>query len=111
MYTLLETAIQQKTRYHGYMETKKANFNFEHIIFKNDVPVVYDENANFSSTAENIYLLNTKHMALKEHPEARWEFEEARKAVNVDGVVIPAYWMGNLIIKKRRTMGKIHDTT
>lgn len=110
IYTALETAIMQKTRYHGgYMQEKKANFNFEHIIFKNDVPVVYDANVNFAESAERAYFLNTKHLKLVEHPEAKWEFEKARTATNVDGVFIPAYWMGNLIVKKRRTMGKLID--
>lgn len=110
IYTALEKAIMNKSRYfQGYMSEKKANFNFEHIIFKNNVPIVYDSNVNFAENAERLYLINTKHMRLVEHPEAKWDFEEARTAVNVDGVFIPAYWMGNLVIKKRKTMGKLID--
>lgn len=109
IYTALEKAIMQKTRYMGYMEEKKAKFNFENIIFKSNVPVVFDANVNFAETAERAYFLNSKHLYLVEHPQAKWDFEEARKATNVDGVFIPAYWMGNLIIKKRRTMGKLLD--
>lgn len=113
IYTALENAIIDKSRYYngggGYMSSSKAHSNFENIIFKQNVPVVFDSNANFSETAETAFFLNTKHLVLKEHPQAKWEFEEARKPVNADGVVIPAYWMGQFCIKKRRTMGKLID--
>lgn len=109
IYTALETAIMEKTRYGAVMDTKKANFNFENIVFKSNVPVVFDSNVNFAETAERAYFLNSKHLYLVEHPQAKWDFEEARKPTNADSVHIPAYWMGNLIIKKRRTMGKLID--
>lgn len=109
IYTALEKAIMEKTRYQGYMDQKKANFDFEHIIFKNNVPVHFDSNVNFGETAERAYFLNCDHLYLVEHPQAKWDFEEGRKATNVDGVFIPAYWMGNLITKKRRTSGLLID--
>jgi hypothetical protein len=113
VFTAIEEAIIDKSRYYngggGYMDSKKAHSNFDSIIFRSNVPVVYDSNTNFSETAELAYFINTKHMELKEHPQAKWEFEEPRKPVNADGVIIPSYWMGQFCCKQRRTSGRLLD--
>jgi hypothetical protein len=87
-----------------YMDPKKATAGFENVGFKG-IPIMFDSNANFSETGQKLYLLNTKHIYLVEHPDAKWDMEPERKPVNQDAVNIPAYWMGALVIKSRRTQG------
>ena len=101
----------QKTRYHGYMERKKANFDFEHIVFKNDCAIVYEENANFANNAELLYLLNCDDYELIEHPEGQFDFEKPIKTAGFDGITIPAYYYGQFITKRRRNSGVLYDAS
>lgn len=109
IYNALEAAVRDRTRYNGYMDSKSAYSNFDTIMLKSNVMVAHDVNVNFSETAEKAYLLDTKEYELVEHPDAKWEFEEGRKPVDVAAVAIPAFWFGQFCLKKRRTSGVLYD--
>lgn len=103
-YNVYEASIQQQMR---YMDKKIAETGIETVMYKS-APVWFDANANFAATGQRVYMLNTKHLYLYEHPQARWKKEEKRKPVNADGIVIPFIWMGNFMCKSRRTQGVLH---
>ena len=104
VYNIYEASVQQQMR---YMDAKSAETGAESVVYKNS-PVYFDANANFASNGERAYMLNTKHLYLFEHPQARWEKEEARRPYNADAIIIPFLWMGNMIAKSRRTQGLLH---
>ena len=106
VYNAYEATLQEQIR---YMDKSAANGGHETVRYKT-AEVVFDTNTNFAASAERAYFLTTKNMALVEHPQAKWEKEAARKPVNADGIIIPFYWMGNLTMKSRRTMGLLKDT-
>lgn len=104
-YNVYEASIQQQMR---YMNTKAAESGVETVMYKS-APVWFDANANFAANGQSVKFLNTKHIYLFEHPQARWKKEEKRKPVNADGIVIPFIWMGNMIFKSRRAQGLLHS--
>lgn len=106
IYNVYEAAVQQQMRYPMYAAKDAAETGTDSVVYKN-MPVVFDVNANFAAGGQTGYMLNTKHAYLFEHPQARWEKEEARKPVNADAIVIPFLWMGNAMFKSRRTQGKL----
>lgn len=104
IYNVYEAAVQQQMRYPQYMGKKEAETGVDSLAYKS-MPVVFDVNANFASTGQLSYMLNTKHLYLFEHPQAKWDKEEARKMTNADGIIVPFLWMGNFLAKSRRTQG------
>lgn len=106
VYNVYEAAVQQQMRYPMYMAKGEAETGEDSLVYKS-MPVVFDVNANFAGTGQLAYMLNSKHCYMFEHPQARWEKEEARRPVNADAVVIPFLWMGNYMKKSRRTQGKL----
>ena len=104
VYNVYEASIQQQMR---YMDAKSADGGVESVMYKH-MPVYFDANANFASAGQLAYMLNTKHLYMFEHPQARWEKEEARRPYNADAIIIPFLWMGNMICKSRRTQGILH---
>lgn len=107
VYTALEEAMQLQMRYpYPYQSEKEANFGFQGLQYKK-ATVVHDANVSFATNAHRAYFLNTKYIYLYEHPDAKWDEEEARKPVNQDATVIPFYWQGGTAIKNRRLQGKL----
>lgn len=104
-YNVYEASIQQQMR---YMDKKTAETGVETIMYKS-APVWFDATANFAANGQKVYMFNTKHWYLFEHPQARWKKEEMRKPYNADGIIIPFLWMGNLMCKSRRTQGLLHS--
>ncbi len=85
-----------------------AGAGFETLKYKS-ASVVFDTNTNFGTTAERMYFINTKNLYLIQHSEAQWTQDDEKKPINQDGVVIPMYWMGNLITDSRRRQGILID--
>ncbi len=83
----------------------KATEGFENLVTPDGAIVLHDLNVSGGFTGEMGYALNTKYLYLLEHPDARWRPEPERKPVDQDGVVIPHYWMGQLICNSRRHQG------
>ena len=73
--------------------------------------VIFDSNTNFGTTAEIGYFLNTKYLYVVQHSEAQWTQDDEKVPVNQDAVVIPIYWMGNMVCTNRSLQGKLIDVS
>ncbi|MCS3741987.1 phage major capsid protein [Rhizobium sp. BK661] len=104
-YSVFESGEQQLQR---YMDEKKAQAGFVGLKYKT-ADVIFDDNANFTTTAEKGYFLNTDYLYVAQHKEAKWSQDEEKKPVNQDAVVIPYYWMGNMVCTNRSLQGVLLD--
>jgi hypothetical protein len=107
VYSAYEEALQDNQR---YMDSKSASAGFESLKYKT-ANVIFDDNTNFGTTAETAYFLNTKYLYLVQHPEAQWTEDDEKKPTNQDAVVVPMYWMGQLVCSNRSLQGKLIDAT
>lgn len=104
-YVGYESSLQQ---YQRYASSDSAAAGFESLKFKS-ADVIFDDNSNFGTTSETGYFLNTDYLWLIEHPEARWTQDDEKVPVNQDAVVIPLYWMGQLVCSNRSLQGRLID--
>lgn len=104
-YSLYELGEQDHQR---YAKSDLADAGFQTIKYKG-VDVVFDDNSNFSTTAEKAYFLNTDYLYLVQHSEANWKADDAKRPTNQDAVVVPVYWMGNLCCTWRAGQGILFD--
>lgn len=107
IYAAYEEALQDNQRY-GDVNTAKAGF--ETLKYKS-ADVVFDNNTNFGTTAETAFFLNTDYLFLIQHPEAQWTQADDKMPVNQDAVVIPMFWMGQMVTSQRSLQGKLIDAT
>lgn len=105
LYTLYETGEQQLQR---YMDADMAQSGFVGLKYKT-ADVIFDDNTNFTTTAERGYFLNTDYLYINQHKEAQWTQDDEKRPVNQDAVVIPYYWMGNLVCSNRSLQGVLID--
>ncbi len=105
LYTLYETGEQQLQR---YASGDLAEAGFQSIKYKS-ADVIFDDNTNFGTTDEKAYFLNCEYLYLKQHKEAKWTMDDEKTPVNQDAVVIPIYWMGNLVCSNRALQGVLFD--
>lgn len=106
-YSAYEASLQDLQR---YGDVKSAGAGFETLKYKS-ANVFFDDNTNFGTTAEKAYFLNTDFLYLVEHTDARWTQDEERKPVNQDAVVVPLYWMGQLVCSNRSLQGIMLDAS
>lgn len=104
-YSVYEASLQTNQR---YMNSKMADLGFATLEYKG-IPVVFDTNTNFGTTAEVQYFLNTKYLYLVEHSEAHWTQDDDKVPTNQDAIVVPLYWMGNMVCTNRSLQGKLID--
>jgi len=104
-FTLYEVAEQEKQR---YADSDLAKAGFTTYKYKS-ADVIFDDNANFATTGETAYFLNTKYLYLMQHKEAQWTPDDEKTPVNQDAVVVPIYWMGNLVCTNRALQGRLID--
>lgn len=104
-YALYELGEQQLQR---YASADLAKSGFESLKYKS-ADVVFDDNTNFGTTAEKGYFLNTDYLYLVQHREAQWTMDDQKKPVNQDAVVVPMYWMGNMVTTNRSLQGVLFD--
>jgi len=107
LYAAYEATLQDNQR---YADAKMGALGFEALKYKS-APVVFDSNSNFTTTGEKAYFLNTDYLYLIEHPDARWSQDDEKVPVNQDAVVIPIYWMGQLVTSQRSLQGVMFDAT
>lgn len=105
MFALFEVGLQERQR---YSSARLAEAGFETVKYKGS-DMVFDDNTNFATTAEKLYFLNTKYLYLQQHKDAKWTMDEAKKPTNQDAVVVPCYWMGNLVCTNRSLQGVLFD--
>lgn len=104
-YSLYELGEQQLQR---YADSDLAQAGFQTLKYKS-ANVVFDDNTNFATTAEKAYFLNTDYLYLVQHKEAQWTPDEEKRPTNQDAVVVPFYWMGNLVCTQRSLQGVLFD--
>lgn len=105
MYALFEMGEQSLQR---YADSEMAKAGFQSLKYKS-ADIIFDDNTNFSTTAEKMYFLNTDYVYLQQHREAQWTMDDEKKPVKQDAVVIPMYWMGNLVLTNRARQGVLFD--
>jgi hypothetical protein len=105
MYALYELGEQQLQR---YADADMAKAGFTGLKYKT-ADVVFDDNSNFATTAEKMYFLNTDYLYLVQHREAQWTMDDQKAPVNMDAIVIPMYWMGNMVVTNRSLQGVLFD--
>ena len=104
-YSLYELGEQQLQR---YTDSDMAKAGFTSIKYKS-ADVIFDDNTNFATTGEKAYFLNTDYLGLRQHKEAQWTMDTQKTPVNQDAVVIPMYWMGNMVVTNRSLQGVLFD--
>jgi len=104
-YAAYEEALQDNQR---YMDSRNASAGFEALKYKT-ADVIFDDNSNFSTTAEKMFFINTDYLYLVQHREAQWTQDDEKKPTNQDAVVVPMYWMGNVVVTNRNVQGILID--
>lgn len=107
LYTLYEFGEQQLQR---YASADLAQSGFISLKFKT-ADVIFDDNTNFTTTAEKGFFLNTDYLYVMQHKEAQWSADEEKRPTNQYAVVIPYYWMGNMVCSNRSLQGVIFDAS
>jgi hypothetical protein len=105
LYAAYEATLQTNQR---YADAKLGALGFESLRYKS-APIVFDSNSNFATNGERMYFLNTDYLYLIEHPEARWTEDDEKVPVNQDAVVVPIYWMGQIVTSQRSLQGIMFD--
>jgi hypothetical protein len=104
-YNYYESALQANQR---YASSESASAGFESLKYKT-ANIIFDDNTNFGTTTEQMYYLNTDYLYLVQHRDAQWSQEERKTPINQDAVVIPLYWMGQLVCTNRGVQGSLFD--
>lgn len=105
LFSIYEGGLQDLQR---YADAKMASAGFEALKYKS-ASVIFDDNSNYGTTAELGYFLNTKYLYLIEHEDAKWTEDDEKVPTNQDAVLVPIYWMGQLVCTNRSLQGRIHD--
>jgi hypothetical protein len=106
-YSFYEGSLQANQR---YMRADSAKLGFDELMYKS-APVIFDDNSNFGTTAKVGYFLNTKYLYLIQHSEAQWTQDDEKKPINQDAVVVPLYWMGQMVCTNRSRQQKLVDAS
>lgn len=106
-YSAFEAGEQTLQR---YMDADMAQAGFAGLKYKS-ADVIFDDNTNFSTTAEKGYFLNTDYLGVEQHADAQWTADDAKRPTNQDVVVIPYYWMGNVVCSNRSRQGVLLDAS
>lgn len=104
-YSLFEVGEQDKQR---YADSDLAKAGFTTLKYKT-ADVVFDDNTNFGTTDEKAYFLNCDYLYCVQHKEAQWTPDEQKTPINQDAVVVPIYWMGNMVCTQRSLQGVLFD--
>lgn len=105
-YSVFEASQQQLQRWVN--KSNEADVGFPALSYKG-ADVIFDNNTNFTTTAEKGYFLNTKYLYLAQHRDAKWTADDDKRPTNQDAVIVPIYWMGNLICTNRALQGVLID--
>lgn len=54
-----------------------------------------------ATTAEKAYFVDTDYLYLVQAGKTQWTMDDQKKPVDQDAVVIPMYWMGNMVCTNR----------
>ena len=104
-YSVFEAGIEDRARYTDAASATEGKVSLKY----KSADVFFDDNTNFSTTAEKAYFLNTDYLYVVQHKEAAWTPDEEKKPTNQDAVVVPIYWMGNMVCTQRSLQGVLID--
>lgn len=102
-YEAYEAKLQPDMR---FMDNKLADAGFMNLAFKG-AKMVFDEQCN----AGVMYFLNTNVMGLRVHSDAKFSVTEEQRPANQDAFVKQILFMGNLVTKNCRHLGKLTGLT
>lgn len=91
-----------------YASAESATAGFQSLKFVT-ADVIFDDNANFATTGEKMYFLNTEYLEMIVHRDANWQTLDEKMSVNQDAVVIPIIWQGQLTCSNRSLQGVLID--
>lgn len=91
-----------------YASAESATAGFQSLKFVT-ADVIFDDNANFATTGEKMYFLNTEYLEMVVHRDANWQTLDEKMSVNQDAVVIPIIWQGQLTCSNRALQGVLID--
>lgn len=104
-YSVFEGGVEDRAR---YADKDSASEGFVSLKYKS-ADVIFDDNTNFTTTAEKAYFLNTDYLYLIQHKEAQWTMDDEKRPTKQDAVVIPCYWMGQMVCSNRSLQGVLID--
>lgn len=108
LYAAYEGTLQDLQR---YQSSEMASAGFESLKYKS-ADVIFDDNSdNFTTTGQKMYFLNTKYLGLVQHSAAKWTQDDEKVPVNQNAVIIPIYWMGQLVCRNRALQGVMIDAS
>lgn len=105
LYSVFEGGVEDRAR---YADKDSASEGFTSLKYKG-ADVIFDDNTNFTTTAEKAYFLNTDYLYIVQHREAQWTADDDKRPTNQDAVIVPIYWMGNLVCTNRSLQGVLID--
>lgn len=104
-YAMYEEALQDLQRY-ATADTAAAGFT---TLKYKSADVIFDDNSNFSTTAEKMWFLNTNYLSLVQHRDAKWTQLDDKMSINQDAVVMPLIWQGQMTVSNRNLQGILID--
>jgi len=108
LYAAYEAVLQANQR---YASSDMASLGFEALKYKT-ADVIFDSNDdNFTTTGEKMYYINSDYLKLVQHSDAQWTQDDQKVPVNQDAVIVPVYWMGQLVCSNRARQGVLIDAS
>lgn len=108
LYAAYEAVLQNLQR---YASSDMAGAGFNALKYKSADVIFDSEDTNFTTTGERMYFLNTDYVKLVQHSDAQWSQDEQKVPLNQDAVVVPIYWMGQLVVTNRARQGIMIDAS
>ena len=103
-------SLQDLARYNDPSVNGKSNALGATLMY-NGIPIIFDNNSNFSTTGEKMYFLNSEYMELIVHKEANWNQLADKVPTNQDAVLIPLVSMHQLTCRNRSLQGVLIDAS
>ena len=104
-YGMYEESLQDLQR---YADSDTASAGFNTLKYKT-ASVIFDSNANFATTGESMYFLNTEYLEVVAHRAANWNTLPDKVSINQDAVIIPLIWQGQMVCSNRALQGLLID--
>lgn len=108
LYAAYEATLQNLQR---YATSDMASAGFEALKYKSADVIFDSDETNFTTTGQRMYFLNTDYLRLIQHADAQWTQDDQKVPVNQDAVIIPVYWMGQLVCDNRARQGIMIDAS
>jgi hypothetical protein len=104
LYNTFEESQVSLKRYSSESGPTKGSAGFLSLRYKN-ADVIFDGVTNIP--ANHMYFLNTDFFELVVHSQANWTEVSEVRPYNMDAVVVPILWMGNLVVTNRSLQGTL----